>query len=331
MKKLKTWFALFISVLVLTGCSSMKAPEVINFKKTALYPEGIKWDASHKRFIVTSIRQGIVGAVKDDGSYTIIASDPRMVSAVGVYVDAERDRLLVCNADPGASIHSSKATTGKLAGLAVFKLSTGSLIKYIDLARGIGGAHFCNDLALASDGTAYITDSFNTIIYKVTPDYQSSVFISDPKFGGNGFNLNGIAVVDDYLLVNKFNDGTLFKVPLNNPQTFTQVKMDQTFTGADGLVLMKDGSLVMVVNDSVHRGGRPFGVAGINDRTVRLTSSDNWVSAKLVKSNDLGEVGATTGARRGNDVYAIYSMLQVLFDPTTKQHPDAFGIHKQKF
>lgn len=331
MKKLNTWFALAISATLLTGCSSMQAPDVINFKKTALYPEGIKWDAGHNRFIVTSIRQGIVGAVKDDGSYEVIASDPRMVSAVGVYADAKRDRLLVCNADPGASIHSSKATTGKLAGLAVFRLSTGSLIRYIDLAKGIGGAHFCNDLALAEDGSAYITDSFNTIIYKVTPDYQSSVFLSDSRFGGNGFNLNGIVVQDNYLLVNKFNDGTLFKVPLDNPKAFTQVKIDQTFTGADGLVLMKDGSLVIVVNDSVHRGGRPFGAAGINDRTVRLTSTDNWASAKLVESNSLGEVGATTGARRGDEIYAIYSMLQVLFDPKTKQHPDTFSIHKQKF
>lgn len=316
---------------MLVGCSSMKAPDEVSIRKTALYPEGIKWDNGRKRFIVTSIRQGIVGAVDDSGNYKVIASDPRMVSAVGVYVDHQRDRLLVCNADPGASIHSSKATTGKLAALAVFRLSDGKPVNYVDLAKGIDGAHFCNDIAMDSSGNAYITDSFNTIIYKVTPDYRSSVFVSDPAFGGMGFNLNGIVVNGDHLLVDKFNDGTLFKVPLANPKAFKKVKINQAFTGADGLVLMPDGSLVVVVNDSVHRDGRPFGAEGINDRTVRLTSNDNWVSAKLEQSNDLGEVGATTAALRENEVYTIYSMLQVLFNPETKQHPQSYRIRKQPF
>ena len=326
-----SFYILAVLAALMAGCSSVKSPDSVNFEKSALYPEGIEWDGQRKRFLVSSIHQGIVGAVKDDGSYTVFATDPRMVSAVGVQVDAARDRLMVCNADPGASIHSSKATTGTLAALAVFKLSTGKLIKYIDLAKGIDGAHFCNDMAMDKDGTLYITDSFNTIIYKVTPDYRSSVFLSDPRFSGNGFNLNGIVVKDDYLLVDKFNDGTLFKVPLKNPKKFTQVRIDQTFTGADGLVLMPDGSLVMIVNDSVHRGGRPFGVAGINDRSVRLTSSDNWASARLAGSVDIGEQGATTATLRDGEVYAIYSMLQVLFDPKTKQHTKTFSIHKQKF
>lgn len=331
MKNIAILVGAAILVSLLTACSSLKTPDEINIRKTALYPEGIKWDNNSRRFVVTSIRQGIVGAVDDNGVYSVIASDPRMVSAVGVYIDHRRDRLLVCNADPGASIHSSKATTDKLAALAVFRLSDGKLIDYIDLGAGIDGAHFCNDIAMDSSGNAYITDSFNTIIYKVTPDYKSSVFLSDPRFGGNGFNLNGIVVNGDHLLVDKFNDGTLFKVPLANPKAFTQVRMDQAFTGADGLVLMPDGSLVIVVNDSVHRGGRPFGAEGINDRTVRLTSADGWASAKQVKSNDLGEVGATAGALRGNEVYAIYSMLQVLFDPGTKQHAQNYRITKQSF
>ena len=92
-----------------------------------------------------------------------------MVSAVGLRIDSQRDRVLVCNSDPGVSLHTDKTTQGKLAGLAVFQLSTGKLIKYLDLGGlSSGGNHFCNDIAVDDDGTAYATDSFSPIIYKIS-------------------------------------------------------------------------------------------------------------------------------------------------------------------
>ena len=302
-------------------------PDVVDFKKMALYPEGVDWDTINKRFMLTSIHQGVVGTVTDDGVYTVFAQDPRMVSAVGIRIDAERDRVLVCNADPGASIYSSPKTTGKLAALAVFQLSTGKLIKYLNLAEGLEGSHFCNDIVIDKDGTAYITDSFSTIIYKVTPEYNSSVFISNKRFAGKAFNLNGIVIKDNYLLVDKFNEGILFKIPLDTPETFTQVKINEKFDGADGLLWAPDGSLVLIANDSGHGGFVP-GVS--TNKTVKLTSSDNWASAEVVKTIDTGDVFATTGVVRDGEIYVVYAMLHVLFNPKTEKHIEAFKIVKQK-
>lgn len=300
-------------------------PDVVSFNKAALYPEGIDWDSTNNRFMVTSVHQGLVGTVKDDGTYTVFAQDPRMVSAVGIRIDAGRDRVLVCNSDPGASKYSSPETTGKLAALAVFQLSTGKLVKYINLAEGIEGSHFCNDIVIDKDGTAYITDSFSTIIYKVTPDYKASVFISDERFSGKAFNLNGIVIKDNYLLVDKFNEGILFKVPLDKPKTFTQVKIDEKFDGADGLLWAPDGSLVLIANDSGHGGFVP-GVT--TNKVVKLTSSDNWATAKVVKADDTGDVFATTGVVRDGEVYVVYAMLHVLFNPKTEKHVEEFKIVK---
>jgi len=303
------------------------APEAITFTKPALYPEGVDWDAANKRFLVTSIHEGIVGAVTDDGRYTVFAKDPRMVSAVGIRIDAARDRVLVCNADPGASLHSSPQTTGKLAGLAVFRLSTGELIQYLDLAKGLEGSHFCNDIALDKDGTAYVSDSFSPVIYKVDPQYNVSVFINNKQFNGVGFNLNGLVVKDNYLLVVKYNDGTLFKFPMDNPKAFTQVKIDQKFHGADGLLWAPDGTLVLIANDSAHGGSIP---AIKTDKVFKLKSMDNWESAIVVGSVDTGDVFATTGVVRDGKIYVMYAMLQVLFNPKTKTHTEKFEIHQQK-
>lgn len=145
MKNISKLFFTITLVASLSACKGnnvMPTPDVVKFNSSSLYPEGVGWDATNKRFLVTSIRKGEVGSVKDDGSYWVFAKDSRMVSSVGIRIDEMRDRVLVCNADPGAAEKSSPATTGKLAGLAVFQLSTGKLIKYIDLAKGIDGGIF---------------------------------------------------------------------------------------------------------------------------------------------------------------------------------------------
>jgi len=315
-----------LSAGILQSCDKGKTPaakpvsppEVVSFTKPALYPEGVDYDARGKRFLVTSMREGIVGSVTDDGTYMVLAQDPNMVSAVGLRIDAERDRVLVCNSDPGVSRHTKKETQGKLAGLAVFQLSTGKLLKYLDLAKvGGPGGHFCNDIAIDKDGTAYVTDSFSTIIYKIDPGYTASVLLNNKRFSGEGFNLNGIVVKDGYLLVDKMNDGSLFKVPLDKPEKFTEVKMKDAMPGADGMLWGPDGSLIVIASGNLNK-------------VLKLTSSDNWATATLSGSAETGNVFATTGTMRDGKVYVLYAMLHVLFNPDTKTHIEKFEIRQQK-
>ena len=292
-------------------------PAVISFNKAALYPEGVDYDVQRNRFLVTSMHEGTVGSVSPDGQYQPLFQDSRMVSAVGLRIDSQRDRVLVCNSDPGVSLHTDKTTQGKLAGLAVFQLSTGKLIKYLDLGGlSSGGNHFCNDIAVDDDGTAYATDSFSPIIYKISSDYKASIFLQNDRFNGEGFNLNGIVVREDYLLVAKYNEGVLFKVPLNDPENFSQVNIPDKFPGADGLLWTDDGSLVVIANQQTNK-------------VFKLTSVDDWTSATVATSVDTGQVFATTGVAIHHDIYVLYAMLHVLFNPETKEHINTFEIHKQ--
>ena len=318
---LATLLALFVA-----GCDKAKTPpapkavlpETVSFNKAALYPEGVEYDAARHRFLVTSLHEGIIGAVSDSGVYTPIIQDPKFVSAIGIRIDAARDRLLVCNSDPGASVHTKPETQGKLAGLGIFQLSTGALIKYLDLgALAPGGGHFCNDIALDSAGNAYVTDSFSPIIYRVDANNNASVLLNDKRFAGEGFNLNGIVVKDNYLLVAKDNEGLLFKVPLDKPASFTEVKAKQSFVGADGLLWSADGALVVIANASTNK-------------VFKLTSTDNWTSAQVVATVDTGDVFATTGVLRDGKVYVLNARLNVLFDPKTTKHIDSFVIRQQK-
>ena len=322
--------------LSLVSCEKSKtpppqaaAPAVITFTKAALYPEGIDYDANGKRFLVTSLHEGIIGAVSDDGKYQVFAQDPKMVSAIGIRIDAARDRVLVCNSDAGASIHTKKESQGKLAGLAAFQLSTGKLINYVDLAKvGGTGGHFCNDIAVDGTGNAYVTDSFSPIIYKVDPNYTASVLITDKAFTGPSFNLNGIVVKDNFLLVVKMNSGQLFKIPLDNPKAFTEVSLPQKLDGSDGLLWGSDGSLIVIANNNAH-----IGIKASKDplnAVFRLTSNDNWKTATISGKASTGDVFATTGVMRDGKIYVLYAMLHVLFNPETKTHVEKFEIHQQK-
>lgn len=291
---------------------------MISFTRAALYPEGIEYDAKRNRFLVTSMREGIIGEVKDDGSYKVFIQDPNLVSAVGIRIDAERDRLLVCNSDPGVSVHTKKENQGKLAGLGIFQLSTGKLIKYLDLGKlGGAGGHFCNDIALDGAGNAYVTDSFGPMIYKIDTGYNASVLLNNKRFTGKGFNLNGVVVKDGYLLVAKANEGLLFKVPLDKPEQFTQVKITESLSNADGLLWAPDGTLVVITRDKINK-------------VFKIASRDNWDTANVAGSVDTGDVFPTTGVVRDGKIYVIYAMLHVLFNPETKTHVEKFEIRQQK-
>jgi sugar lactone lactonase YvrE len=298
--------------------------EVYKVNSPAQYPEGIEWDGTQNRFLVTSLRKGEVGAVSDDGSYTTFANDPRLICTVGIELDPVRDRALVCNSDGGAGEKSSKDTTGKVAALAVFKLSTGELINYVDLAKDMEGGHFCNDIAIAEDGTAYITDSFSPVIYKVDTDYNASVLVNDPAFTGPAFNLNGIVIKDNFLLVDKMNSGQLFKIPLDNPQSFSEVTLPEKLEGADGLLWASDGSLILIGNNNAHVGV-PESKTPLN-AVLRLNSDDNWQTATITGRAATGDVFASTGTLRDGEIYVTHAMLHVLFNPETKEQVQQFDI-----
>lgn len=313
----------FATVMLTAFNNEVKAttlPEVISFKKKALYPEGLEYDAKSKRFLVTSLHEGTVGTVTARGHYKVLFHNSKMVSAIGIRVDSARDRVLVCNSDPGVSVHTRKENQGKLAGLAVFRLSTGKLIKYINLsALSKGGGHFCNDIALDKvTGVAYATDSFSPIIYKIDADNKASIFLRNDHFAGKGFNLNGLVIRDNYLIVAKDNDGLLFKVPLANPQKFSEVSLPRKLAGADGLLWASDGSLIVICNADTNK-------------VFKLTSKDDWASASIIKSVPTGQVFATTGVNVNGSIYVLHAMLHVLFNPKTKKQIGTFEIHKVTF
>ena len=98
---------------------------------------------------------------------------------------------------------------------------------------------------------------------------KTSVFARDKMFETEGNGLNGIVYhPGGFLLVDNSNTGRIYKVDIKQPSIVTQVKIDQYFLGADGLVLNSPDLLTIVVN-------------GGNDKIYQLTTENNWDSATL--------------------------------------------------
>jgi sugar lactone lactonase YvrE len=314
--------ALTVSLLLIGGAAwaqgeAAAPPSTITFTQPGLFPEGIKYDAKNKCFLVSSITTGNIGRVTDKGVYTVLTSSTNadgsrfIASAVGLTLDDSRQRVLVASAN---------LSTGTVARLVSLNRDNGRVLFDVDLgALRPGPAHLANDVAVDKQGNAYVTDSYAPVIYKVTPQGVASVFLDNPALGAPAktIGLNGIVVhPDGYLLVGKLDTGTMLKIPLNAPAGFTQVTIPGVnLTGNDGLLLQDNKTLQVVMGDG---------------HVLRLSTATNWATATLSGTYVAKQSTLPTAlARRaGADSYVLYSRLSEM---TATPNAQEYVIGKVRF
>ncbi|MGW1889740.1 SMP-30/gluconolactonase/LRE family protein [Streptomyces sp. NPDC002004] len=138
------------------------------------------------------------------------------------------------------------------AGVAVYDLRNRALIARFDLP---GTARsFANDLAIAPDGTAYLTDSYRPVVYRVTPQQladaaahgrraqlSTAYDLTDalPPHAPGDVTLNGIAAdgAGRYLLTVDMTAGTLYRIDLRSGATGRVALHGGDLTHGDGLEL----------------------------------------------------------------------------------------------
>lgn len=273
-------------------------PDEITFTQAGLFPEGIDYDATCDCFLVSSISKGTVGKVDREGKYTPLVEDEDNIGAIGLYVDAPRDRLLVALSDNGASPKSSEETQRKMAKLGIYELSSGTKIATVDLASLKPGAHFANDIAVDASGHVYVTDSFSSVIYQVNPNNEASIFLdSDELMPSEGaFGSNGIVFhPEGYLIVAKAENKALYKVMLSD-KSIQEIPLDAPLPASpDGLELISNDRLVVVSN--------------AESTVTVLSSSNNFASAVVNKQTKLEATFPTTAAHIGTDVFVLEAKL----------------------
>lgn len=282
------------------GGNHSNAPDSINFTKEALYPEGIRYDEINKRFLVSSLNLGVVGIVKDDGSYTPFIVDANLIQSAGIYIDYLKAHILVANTDVGIAVRSTPETLNT-GGLGVYDLNTGVLVRYVNLTTLRPALpHLVNDVTSDFASNVYLTDAFANIIYKVDNKGNASVFFENPEVfppSAPSIGFNGIVFhPDGYLIVGKSDVNKLYKIPVKNPSQYSEIATDQ-LEGPDGLLLKNKKDLVVV-------GNTP------DPKVYKFTSKNNWLTASVNSIFNIGRpVSPTTATSRGKSTYVLYAYL----------------------
>ena len=299
-------------------------PDVILAQRPNFGPEGIEWDAEGGRFLTGSLPEGSIFAIADDGTVTPFIEDEDLVATIGIHIDHETGRLLVCNSD--TVVFSDQEAPG-IAQLGIYDLATGERLHLADLGGLLPpeNRHFCNDVTVDTEGNAYVTDSLSPVVYQVTPDGEASVFVEDERLLGEGFGANGIDFhPDGYLLVALGGAGEaagLLKIPVDDPSALTPVELSEPFA-ADGMVFTPDGSLIAVATTFNED-------ETTKSELLHVASEDDWATAGIIQRAPLdASISPTTVALRDGVPYVVHAHFNEIF---SGEPVDAFEIMPVEF
>lgn len=209
-------------------------PPVLTPAAENLFPEGVTWDPTRQSLLVGSITQPArISAVGRDGVARTVVSDPDLLGFVGMKVDVRRGRILAVNGSPflpGPSF------------LGIYDLRTGARERLVDLS---GDGHATNDVITDPAGNAYVTDTGVGAVYKVDLAGHVTTLVKDTRLTPSP-GVNGIVWhPGGYLVIGNYSTGKLYR--LSTRGRLTELTAPP-LVGADGLVLRRDGTLVVVTN-----------------------------------------------------------------------------------
>ncbi|WP_420140793.1 SMP-30/gluconolactonase/LRE family protein [Sphingomonas sp.] len=221
--------------------------------------ECVRYDAAADRYLVSNLngdQPGFISIVTPDGAVETLKwidgtasglSDP-----LGLFIAGEK----VYVADPGM-IRIYDRLTGKAAG-----------------GIAVPGAQRLNDLAVAKDGTIYVTDSARSdqpgALFRISPSGQVSEWVAR---NDTLEKPNGIAVMPDGTIVH---GGRGVNLVFRDPSGRILRERSLPLGRIDGIVALADGGLLVASQD----GHAVYHVA-VNDGPITQVARDIEVPAAI--------------------------------------------------
>ncbi len=227
-------------LLVPSGESAL----VHEFDVVGLMPEGLAVDEATGTKFISSIREGRIWRVGEDGGledFVLPDAHEGIGGLFGMAVDNARGILWVTSSTPGQYIGPHREA-GPLSALFGFDLTTGAVRHYFPLE---GERHFLGEVVIGPDGGIYASDSLDPVIYRVSDDLSAlePYFVVDQYTNLQGFDFasDGRLYIADYVHgigLADITTGTL--APLVSEE-------ERSLIGVDGMFYV-DGALVVIRN-----------------------------------------------------------------------------------
>lgn len=213
------------------------APVSFRLADPKLIPEGIAFDPKRRRYFVGSVAQKKIVVTDGHGRVRdFSAPGDRLDAVLGLAVDARRDVLYAISTngiDDGAR-------TDRRNALVRYDLKQGRLAARHEAP----GAAQLNDVAIAADGTLYVTDSGAGSVFRLKPGETVLTPFGKP---GSARGANGIAVAPDGTLYVTLSTGIARIEPSDGALQRLDQPDDVVTGGIDGLY-WHDGALVGIQN-----------------------------------------------------------------------------------
>lgn len=227
---------------------------------------------------------------------------------LGVLADEASHTLFVCS--PDMSWAGLAVAAGDHTGaLKLFDLETGAPKGSIALPAStlLGQPSLCNDLAVAADGTVYVTDSLAGHVLRLKPGATAfEVWAHDARWDVKGPQLDGIAVLPDgSVYANIFEGDGLYRIavqPDGSAGAITKLRTSRALFHSDGLRAFGRNTLLMVEGET----------KGTLDL---ITVSGDDAKVETLKG---GFEGPVSLAQVGAVAYVLEVPLRYLLDPASK-------------
>lgn len=269
--------------------------------------EGIAYDPVSRRFFAGT-GDGKLLAVDQQGNVSTFASGGGLRQILGIKVDAARRLLWLVS---GRYPEPDAPADGGTGGIRAYNVDSGEIVTTIEVdERPI--LHGFNDLALAADGTVYVTDTNRNSVYKLVPGGKTlELLLQDRRMTFP----NGIVLTPDQrtLYVTHVEGISAIDVGTGS-RKLLPVSADASVNSIDGL-LLHQGQLYAVQNS-------PY-----LDRIVGIALASDGSSVErvwTVSSHAPAGLSHTTAAIAGDHLYMIGGTPQPdVYGGTNPAKPDS--------
>ena len=227
----------------------------------------------------------------------IVGSTVGMPDSMGVLADEKTNTLWVCQNSTGG--RGGAPVVGQTA-LRSFDLKTGAPKGTYPFPTNGG---ICNDIAIATDGTVYATESFANRIHRLKPGASAlDLWVpADPRLGG----VDGIAILaDGAVYVNTFFSGEIFRIPVNgdgSAGTIAKIETSMPLSRPDGLRTVGPKTMIQAEGQG---------------RVTELTIDGTRANVRVVKD---GLAGPTGVAVVGDTAFVLVERAKGVIVPYRRQ------------